>query len=67
MQGITSVSRGGFYDGVSWLEDPGSLSVLHHPQTDSVLDAAARIKELALGHYTKKKCHNNILKITGAK
>lgn len=67
MQGITGVSRGGLYDGVSRLEDPGSLSILHHPQTNSVLDTAARIEELALGHYTKKKKSVTITFITEAK
>lgn len=48
---ITSVSRGGLDDGVSRLQEPVFLSVLHHPQTDPVLDAAASVEELTLGHY----------------
>lgn len=51
MQLLTSVSRGGLYDGVSRLEDAGSLGVLHHPQADSVLHTAASIEILTLGHY----------------
>lgn len=51
MQLLTSVSRGGLYDGVSRLEDASFLSVLHHPQADSVLDTAASIEILTLGHY----------------
>lgn len=47
---ITSVSRSGLYNGVSRLEEPSSLSVLHHPQADPVLDAAAGVEELTLGH-----------------
>lgn len=50
MQLITSVSRGGLYDSVSGLENPSSLGVLHHPQADPVLDTAASIEELTLGH-----------------
>ena len=46
----TSVSRGRLYQGVSRLEEPGFLSVLHHPQADPVLDAAAGIEVLTLGH-----------------
>lgn len=51
MQLLTSVSRGGLYDGVSRLEGASSLSVLHHPQADSVLDTAASIEILTLGNY----------------
>lgn len=58
VQRITSVSRGGLDDGVSRFEEPGSLSVLHHPQTDPVLHAAAGVEVFTLGHYKhmKGKC-----------
>lgn len=51
MQRITSVSRGGLYYSVSRFEDPSSLSVLHHPQTNPVLHAAASIEVFTLCHY----------------
>ena len=39
------------YDCVAGLEDAGFLGVLHHPQGDPVLDAAAGVEELTLGHF----------------
>lgn len=60
MQVITSVSRGGLYDGVSRLEDSGSLSILHHPEADPVFDTAASIEELTLGHYKHTTSFRNL-------
>lgn len=50
-QSVTGVSRGGLDDRVARFEDAVSLGVLHHPQADPVLDTAAGIEELTLGHY----------------
>lgn len=47
---ITCVSRGGLDDCVSRFEDPGSLGVLYHPQSNPVLDAASCTEELTLDH-----------------
>lgn len=51
MQWYTSVSRGGLNNGVPGFEEPGSLSILHHPETDPVLHTAAGIEVFTLGHY----------------
>ena len=46
----TSVPRRGLDDGVPQLEVAIPLRVLHHPQSDAVLDATTGVEELALGH-----------------
>lgn len=46
----TSVSGRGLDDGVPGFEEAVPLCVLHHPQADPVLHAAACVEELALGH-----------------
>lgn len=46
----TSVSGRGLDDGVPGFEEPVPLGVLHHPQADPVLHAAAGVEKLALGH-----------------
>jgi len=61
MQVVTSVSRGGLYNGVSGLEEAGSLGVLHHPQADPVLDAPAGIEELTLGHCKHRRPQKELL------
>ena len=51
----TCVTRGGFNDGVSRLEQLGSLRIFHHPQGNSVLGAAPRAEELALYHWAQSR------------
>jgi hypothetical protein len=41
------------YDGISRFENAGLLRILHHPQRDAVLDAAAGVEELTLCHWKK--------------